>query len=78
MPFRSRFSPSIERYLEYRKGMNYGGEGEKRYLMAFDKYCAEYFPETDSLTKELFQKKYYPSSSVKDHLAKVYFTKLLG
>ena len=68
MPFRSRFSSSIERYLEYRKGMNYGGEGEKRYLMTFDKYCAEYFPETDSLTKEAVRG-WFSDEIAKGHLA---------
>lgn len=52
MTFSSGLAPSIEAYLDYRKGMHYGGEGEKGYLLSFDKYCAANFPEERSLTKD--------------------------
>ena len=51
MTFNSGFSSSIESYLQYRDGMNYGGLNEKSYLRSFDKYCEEHFPEETSLTK---------------------------
>ncbi len=50
--FESGMASDIQSYLEYRKSMNYGGEGEERYLLSFDRYCAENFPEETRLIKE--------------------------
>lgn len=68
MEFKSGFAPSIESYLEYRDGMHYDGEGERKYLLSFDQYCAKHFPEENSLTKEAVQG-WFSSEIAKGHRA---------
>ena len=68
MEFKSGFAPSIESYLEYRDGMHYGGEGERKYLLSFDQYCAKHFPEENSLTKEAVRS-WFSSEIAKGHRA---------
>lgn len=68
MPFSSGLSSSIEAYLRYREGMNYGGKGERSYLQSFDKYCAVHFPESTSLTKDVVRG-WFSDEITKGHLA---------
>lgn len=68
MIFKSSLASAIESYLEYRKGMHYGGEGEKRYLSSFDDYCAENFPDEKTLTKDAVRGWFFDEIS-KGHLA---------
>lgn len=68
MTFSSGFASSIESYLQYREGMHYGGEGERRYLSSFDKYCAEHCPDEKFLTKDAVRG-WFSDEISKGHLA---------
>ena len=68
MEFSSGFASSIDRYLQYREGMHYGGLGEKSYLKSFDKYCSEFYPDKTSLTKDVVRGWFFEEIS-KGHLS---------
>ena len=68
MEFNSGFASSIDRFLQYRDGMHYGGLNEKSYLKSFDKYCMENFPNETSLTKDVVRGWFFDEIS-KEHLA---------
>lgn len=68
MEFNSGFASSINRFLQYRDGMHYGGLNEKSYLKSFDKYCMENFPNETSLTKDVVRGWFFDEIS-KEHLA---------
>jgi integrase len=50
--FASKFAPIIKEYLEHRKMLGYSDLHE-RYLLPFDRYCQEFYPNLETLTKEL-------------------------
>ena len=51
--YKSRFGPAIDNMLEYRAALGFVASGLVKTLVSFDSYCAEHFPDCDTLTKEL-------------------------
>ena len=49
--FTSKIAPFIQEYLEFRSALGYGNRQEY-HLAYFDKYCCEYHPDLETLTKE--------------------------
>lgn len=51
--FLSGFAAKLDAMLEFREVRGYKKETYLRALMRFDKFCAEHFPDTSSLTREI-------------------------
>jgi len=51
--FTSGFSAKLEAYLEYYVARGYKESSPIRYLLKFDRHCAEHFPVQDVLTPEI-------------------------
>jgi integrase len=50
--FTSGFSAKLDAYLEYYAARGFKEASHIRYLLKFDRYCAEHFPEQSTLTRE--------------------------
>jgi len=50
---KSNFAPMIDAMIEYHVALGFTASSLKIHLGRFDHYCAEHYPDSDTLTKEL-------------------------
>lgn len=51
--FISAFASSLEAMLSYREALGFSRSSYEHKLLSFDRFCAEYYPSSETMTKEL-------------------------
>ena len=51
--FQSKFAPDIQGMRDWRKTLGYAKDSYDKYLVQFDRYCLESFPDADVLTWDI-------------------------